>query len=277
MKTPINVLQTNVKLLEDLNSEITRLERAISVAPEGRLVQRFCNGKERFYRQIQGRPDEYLGKDKEALLAALAQKKFNEGVLKIRYYEKALLQGVINKYSSQIKGQKNQRAWFSVDQFWTNFPARLKPYVSLDSTLDEGFIQKWMKNTSNMKNKEPKGNFYTFLGEHVRSKSEVIIADRLHNAGLHYHYELAYSPNMGADFFYPDFTILHPITYEQWYWEHFGKMDKEDYKLSAMEKLELFSLDGIYPGRNLIITFETSMEQLDIRYVDRLINTFLKK
>jgi len=270
MKAPINIVKTNTQLLKEINSEIAMLEKSIAKALQGNLIQKKYRGKMHYCRQIQGCPIEYLGCNKEELLAELAQKKYDEGVLKVRYYEKSLLLGFIDRCNKK-------KSYPTIEQYWASFPEELKKYVSLgSSTTNEGFIQQWKNNTSNMKNKEPLGNYYTLLGEHVRSKSEVIIADRLHNAGLNYYYELAYSPNMGADFCFPDFTILHPSTYEQWYWEHFGKMDDNQYSFSAMEKLRLFSIDGIYPGKNLIITFETSKEQLDVRYVDDLINTFFK-
>jgi len=36
---------------------------------------------------------------------------------------------------------------------------------------------------------------------------------------------------------YPDFTIRHPQTGETIYWEHFGRMDKDDYSKNAFSKL----------------------------------------
>ena len=61
------------------------------------------------------------------------------------------------------------------------------------------------------------------LGFNVRSKSEVLIADRLYEEGILLHYEekLFLSDHSCR----PDFNL--PITlYEKYKWEHFGAMDK---------------------------------------------------
>jgi hypothetical protein len=270
MSAPINVLKTNTELLNEIDAEIVRLENAIAKAPQGRVNCRTLSDKKvHFYRRIEGRSDEYLGKDKESLLQALAQKRYDEGYLGILLREKANL-------TKAVQNLKRSSPRLTRDQLWAEFPEELKKYVTQNTTTNTGYVHWWRNRTCNIKNKEPIGNFYSARGEHVRSKSEIVIADRLLSAGLEYYYELFYSPNY-ADFFYPDFTILHPTTYETWYWEHCGMIDKTSYSSELMFRLELYGGVGIYPGKNLIITFESSQRPLNTQYVDNLIKEFFLK
>jgi len=92
-------------------------------------------------------------------------------------------------------------------------------------------------------------------GNTVRSKSEVFIDMVLNANQIPYRYECALK--LGQQTFYPDFTIMHPISGELLYWEHFGLMNNEDYAYSAFSKLKHFYNHGIIPGSNLIVTFES--------------------
>ena len=64
---------------------------------------------------------------------------------------------------------------------------------------------------------------------------------------------------------YPDFTLLKVATQEEIYWEHFGMMDNPAYCQKAIQKLHTYGRNGIYPGKNLIVTFETIQTPLDMR------------
>ena len=62
--------------------------------------------------------------------------------------------------------------------------------------------------------------------------------------------------------------------------EYLGR-DKEPlidprYAVTSKEKVEWFAAYGIVPGRRLIVTFETSTSPLNTRYVDKLIELYLK-
>jgi hypothetical protein len=52
-------------------------------------------------------------------------------------------------------------------------------------------------------------------------------------------------------------------------------MDNEEYSSNAVGKLNLYSENGILPGRNLIITMEAQNEPLNTKAVDKLIKEFL--
>ena len=61
----------------------------------------------------------------------------------------------------------------------------------------------------------------------VRSKSEVIIANMLAERDIPFRYEIPlFAPD--GTFYLPDFTVT--ARGEQWYWEHLGRMDLEEYR-----------------------------------------------
>ena len=53
-------------------------------------------------------------------------------------------------------------------------------------------------------------------------------------------------------------------------------MDSPGYAERTVKKLKVFSENKIYPGKNLIITMETSATPLSARQVENLINEYLK-
>ena len=63
---------------------------------------------------------------------------------------------------------------------------------------------------------------------------------------------------------YPDFTMLKVRTREVVYLEHFGRMGEEGYRRDTREKMDLYRASGIYPGKNLMFTYETDEFPLDI-------------
>ena len=53
-------------------------------------------------------------------------------------------------------------------------------------------------------------------------------------------------------------------------------LDDPDYVMNNMlYKLKLFSMDNIFPGRNLITTFSGGIYELSIRSIERVIREYL--
>lgn len=109
-------------------------------------------------------------------------------------------------------------------------------------------------------------------GEKLRSKSEVIIANALFMNHIPYRYECELI--LGEISLYPDFTILHPITHELYYWEHFGLMHNPDYRNNTSQKLKLYIENRIYPSERLITTFESDSLPLDSERIQSLIEQY---
>ena len=106
-------------------------------------------------------------------------------------------------------------------------------------------------------------------GEQVRSKSEVLIANALSDAGIPYLYE---KPLQLFDrTVLPDFTILDLRRRKTIYWEHFGMMEQEKYKDKAYEKIISYQRAGYMMGVDLIATFESSSRPLGTKEIGRMI------
>lgn len=87
----------------------------------------------------------------------------------------------------------------------------------------------------------------TERGDLVRSKSELVIADKLHSRGIEYAYEqpLALS---GGRVFYPDFTIADHARGLTFYWEHLGLLHDPAYRKRWERKKEAYLSAGIKPS-----------------------------
>ena len=169
-----------------------------------------------------------------------------------------------------------------VDEYYHSLcPARqrlITPYVLTDEQfrdnwLSEPFSQKEAGNASQ--------EYVTERGEHVRSKSEKIIADKLFLLGIPYRYEAALylknnDPYQSDTKIHPDFTILDMNTRTEIYWEHLGMMDDPSYAANAAERLCKYQESGIYPGEGLILTFETSHHPFSGRGLETLLKPFTK-
>ncbi len=97
-------------------------------------------------------------------------------------------------------------------------------------------------------------------GEFMISKSEVIIADKLHHYKIQYVYEAPLVDDTGITI-HPDFTIEDSDSGIIYYWEHLGMLTKDDYRSKWKRKQEWYHKNGIFEytkdpsaDRQLIIT-----------------------
>jgi len=118
----------------------------------------------------------------------------------------------------------------------------------------------------------------TSRGEAVRSKSEVIIADRLAAANIDYIYE----EELLIDDLprYPDFTIHDDDSGIDYYWEHLGMLSNPEYKEKWGNKLEWYHKNGIKEegGKRgtLIITCDDEKGGISSQEIDRVIREKLE-
>ena len=87
----------------------------------------------------------------------------------------------------------------------------------------------------------------------VRSKSEVIIANMLFERNIPFKYEKPLFASDGT-FYLPDFTVSWQG--EEWYWEHLGPMDQEEYRNHWETKKAWY--DKNFKGR--LVTTEESTQ-----------------
>ena len=83
----------------------------------------------------------------------------------------------------------------------------------------------------------------------MRSKSELVIADKLHARDIDYAYEQPFMLPNGR-IRYPDFTITDHARGVTFYWEHLGLLDDPRYRLRWRRKRAEYLEAGIMPLEN---------------------------
>ena len=128
----------------------------------------------------------------------------------------------------------------------------------------------WYNGPFKQNKEHPEGlQFPVKLGYKVRSKSEVLIADRLYEEGILFHYEELrpeFGDNVSPDCYIP----IMPS--ERYVWEHFGAMDKENYFNRNRGKILDYLDHRWLPGINMITTYETKKQPLSEEMVDHKIS-----
>lgn len=251
-------------------------KQIIESLPSGNLEVKIIRGKVRFYCHDNG-ADKYINCNNLNLLRQLQEKEY---FLKLKASAEKEVKA-LKKVKSILEKAPNHQTVF------TSIPEERKTLIKPFTSTKETKIQKqmaqefkyWTKDSLNRKAVKKDLNLVTLNNERVRSKSELIIADRLKLAGIPYIYEGHFVFKDETDNFevwFPDFQMFNTRTGAKYYWEHFGLMDNPEYCASTQFKLETYAKQGIIMGKNLIITMESSNHNLNTEYVDCLINEFLK-
>lgn len=103
----------------------------------------------------------------------------------------------------------------------------------------------------------------------MRSKSEVIIADRLYAKGIPYKYECPLK--VGKKIIHPDLTILRLSDRKILYHEHCGRMGNTSYAEDMICRINDYGKAGIYCGDRLFFTFESADQPFDLSWLDDFI------
>lgn len=258
------------KRLEEREKYLCQLKEeklaALESAPTG-FLRICCDGSRTQYyikedsRESSGR---YLKKKEEPIAKELAQRDYDKKVL--RTVEQELY--TIQKYLAGCPKTE-------VEQIYEHLHRERQKLVMPIQETDQTYIQNWESLT--YKGKDFGKNdmeFYTAKGERVRSKSEVIIADLLGRKGIPYRYEYPlWTEQWGT--IYPDFTILHVKKRKEIIWEHFGMMDNALYAENALQKLWVYEQNGIYPGKGLILTYETQKNPIHQKRILNILEQYL--
>lgn len=272
------VLPVGLKeLLEERIDEIERLIKKVGDlllnAGGETLITKKENGKRRYYKCSRKGKMIYLGAGKDEEIRALENRAYWRKLVKSAKEEKKCLE----KMEKILNGMPRwQKVFYAIPQERRHLIEPLSINLNYFSEKD---LQIWKMNRFKNRNDRPSANV-TMNGENVRSKSELIIADRLRCAGVPYQYEsgkyIADGESGRYMKWHPDFRVLNQRTGREYWWEHFGRMGDPDYFAMSMYKLETYAKNGIYLGDNLIITMESDGVALGSGYVDMLIERFFK-
>ena len=247
--------------------EITKKARTgLKTAPEGTLRVGESQGCTQYYHCKEGAPRNgaYIPKREIELVRQLAQKSYNEKLA--RYTEKTSAQ--IERLLKIYEDNKIEKIYAS------EHPKRQKLIEPLEPTYEQK-VEKWLEKPYQGKAfAEGMPVILSNSGIRVRSKSEKILADYFDSIGLVYKYECPiYLKNFGN--VYPDFTFLSKRTGKEIYWEHEGMMDNSDYARAAVQKIETYEKNGIFPGENLILTLETSITTINTELMKLMVQKYL--
>ena len=244
-----------------LDEQINSLLSQISCLPEGKLVcTKDRNQCYKWYRS-DGHESVYIRKKDRKLAEQLAIKKYLLLQLDDLQSEKRAIDYYLRHHSSS----KSEELLTNESEYRN----LLLPHFEPKSEQ----ISKWMNSEYETNPKFPEQKLHkTSSGILVRSKSEALIERALFENRVPFRYECALG--LGSVIIYPDFTIMHPITGEIFYWEHFGMMDNPRYVKNTGEKLQLYMTHEIIPSINLITTYETIKKPLSYKDVEKIVEEY---
>lgn len=212
----------------------------------------------------------YIKQDNFSLAEDLAQKHY--------YLElKPIFEMHLKELKHLLKHYHPERTAEIYDQLSVERKKLIKPIRG----SREEMIQKWKEEIYEKNTFYPEGLKYeTQQGELVRSKSEVIIANLLyqHRDEIMYKYERPLKvKNLGKMItIYPDFTIINLHSGKITYWEHAGLMDNYNYANDFVRKINIYTNNNFMVGKELVITYETTENPLDLRVIKKQIEMITK-
>ncbi len=254
--------------LSELEQVINDIEDYLAKAPEGKIHIVKSHGRIQYYlRKNPGdKSGRYMQKGDLVSISRYLQKSYNEKILKLLKQEAINLEKFLkcsDKYSNEIP------------KVYSNNFTEVKSLISPIDVDDGDYANWWLKESYDRKEIGDNVPCYeTIRKERVRSKSELNIANALARFGVPYKYEHPLTLKNGM-IIYPDFTVLNVKSRKEFYWEHRGMMDDREYARHSVARIKDYARDGIYTGKNLIITEETSTSPLGTNEIEAVIKAFL--
>lgn len=246
-------------LLTERERRLKSVNMALDRCPEGRLLYTKINGKPGYFNvsaKDGKRVTKVITKNKE-MLEALIRKELLSNEQLVIENEQNFLKGCMsgipeNNASKVLRDMLGKYPEMTTETLLGIFQSRLQD-TEWDTVSFEQSVRYPEKKTQ-----------ITSRGLQVRSKSEVIIAEALYEAGVPFHYEeLLY---IGDTAYAPDFTIRRADG-KIFYWEHQGLMSDMLYYDRFLNKMRVYSTAGIVPWDNLILTYDSLDGHIDIREV----------
>lgn len=262
----MNIRKLLLNEAERLEKIKAKTEASLLNAPEGHLRIAKSNGCVQYYYSKEGenKNGDYISTENIGLAKSLAQKTYDKKIL--QYVEKAL--GRLNKLLEIYRDGGFDEIYYS------QRPDRQTLITPVMPTYEQQ-LEKWMAIPYKGKGfVESDREELTNNNVRVRSKSERIIANYLESLNIPYKYECPLDLN-GFGRVYPDFTFLSRKTGNVIYWEHEGMMGLPEYSKNAVKKINCYEKNGIFPGKNLILTFETEDTTIDQNLIKIIVERYL--
>lgn len=262
MKAPLlqflaDCRETLSQYCEALDSK-SRIPGALHISHTERQVDYF------YYNPRNTKKDQYLKKKDLPFIMALAQQEYEEDFSKA---SKDLIHAIDR--CEEILGKSKDPG-----EVYENLRPERRLLVQ-ETSPDDAYVEAWLKS-----HKAPPSYFdgnspviLTDDGLRVRSKSEFMYVTVFKARGIPFVFEPKVVTRKGVR--RPDFLVLNRRTKKEYYIEHFGKMDDPAYLKGTLEKLKEYGEIGIMLGDDLLASFETKDQPLDIEEINRLVDRFL--
>ncbi|MBO4409542.1 MAG: hypothetical protein J5775_02190 [Spirochaetales bacterium] len=267
-----------MKTLADRSRELDRLMKNIDrtdlLSIDGEVRCKTQHGQVRFFLRKEDGTFHYLGTDEKSRIGSLCTKSYAVRLRKAAEREKKQMDECVATLASACGRSGEDLA--DIDLVYGRLPEAVRKYVNPSVVTDDGFARKWQEEKYENRWMKSTYSFKTRRGEKVRSKSECIIANMLDAAGVPYRYEEIVPLNaMFGVFLHPDFTVLNKRTRKVYYWEHFGRMGDPEYAAHALPRISEYLNFGFFPGKDLLMTFESLECPLNTTDVERMIEEYL--
>ena len=223
----------------------------------------YSNGCCQYYAINDDGKDKYIPKTDIQRITRIVQKDYELAINK-----------KLKEMEGRIKRFCKSYDFDEIKEVYDKLPLARKKLVTPIIETDDQYVERWLDEHPGNQNSFPqKGNIITSRGEHVRSKSEKIIADLFDKYGVPYRYEpsLLIGDNHLIN---PDFVVLNVRSRKTIYWEHLGLIDMEDYAIKNLKKICEYNYAGYELGENLIITMESASNDFDSRDIEAKIQKY---
>ncbi|MCD8217750.1 MAG: hypothetical protein LUD01_06845 [Clostridiales bacterium] len=264
-----NLYRELQKKKQKLEIIIKEAEDYLQAAPEGQLriavkgihKQYYLWRREEKERYPNGK---YIKNREKELIEKLAQKSYYQKILKKARYRLKRIDTFLDDYEED-----------ELLKVYSHLHPARKALIQPIYLPDELFVQRWEQVTYKKREFAPGDQeIYTEKGDRVLSKSEKILADKFYMMGIPYRYEFPLELS-GIGVIHPDFMLLNKRTRKEYYWEHLGMMDNPEYCVNAIRRIENYEKNHIFPGEQLILTYETKSVPLNIKVVESILEEFL--
>ena len=203
-----SILKAREDFLKDL---IEKKKKSLKETPPGSLWISKCRNKPQYYQYYVEKTEivsrAYIPQEKKDLIHRLAQKSYDEKVLREAEKESRVLQHALVYYGGK-----------TIDGIFEKLPKVRQEIVDPIEKSREEFVREWNAFTYIGKGfAEDAAELFTYRGERVRSKSELIIANILFRNSIPYRYECPIELD-GSGTVYPDFTVLNTDRRKEYLW-----------------------------------------------------------
>lgn len=205
---------------------------------------------------------EKLVTEEDPVVSALARKRFlkkKESILNrnIKFLNKASTGYIDPTFTNVVESLPQVYASLNSETFLSNMSKECIEWMNEPYEKADGYTRY--------------NNVPTSLGIKVKSKTERDIIESLLGFGIPVRYEEVIY--IDSHRIAPDVSCMSPSSGKLFYWEHYGKMDNYNYRRNFRWKMEQFEKVGIYPGKNLIITFEGDGQFLSTAEINEIIKS----